>query len=78
PQDANVFAFDIETPAGKKTIAIANPVVPEVNAIKEELIEFKNSILNNTRPVVSETDGLMAMDVAHQILEKICNNLITR
>ena len=42
--DTNVFAFDIETPNGKKTIAIANPSVPEVNAIKKELEEFKNAI----------------------------------
>ena len=78
PQDANVFAFDIETPNGKKTIAMANPVVPEVNAIKEELLAFKNAILHNTRTPVNEMDGLMAMDVAHQILEKIGNNIITR
>jgi len=77
PQDSNVFAFEIETPSGKKTIAMANPIVPEVNAIKRELEEFKDAILNNTRTVVSEMDGLMAMDVAHQILEKIGNNVIT-
>ena len=77
PGDSNVFAFDIETPSGKKTIAMANPIVPEVNAIKRELEEFKDAILNNTRTVVSEMDGLMAMDVAHQILEKIGNNVIT-
>lgn len=77
PSDDNVFAFDIETPNGKKTIAIANPAVPEVNAIARELEEFKNAILNNTRPVVSEIDGMMAMDVAHQILDKIGNNIIT-
>lgn len=76
-QNANVFAFDIETPAGVKTIAMANPVVPEVNAIKRELEEFKDAILNNTRTVVSEMDGLMAMDVAHQILERIGNNAIS-
>ena len=78
PQDSNVFAFDIETPTGKKTIAMANPVIPEVNAIREELISFKNAILNNTKPVVSELDGLMAMDVAHQILDKIGHNIITQ
>ena len=77
PQDSNVFAFDIETPSGKKTIAVANPVVPEVNAIKKELEEFVNAIVNNTKPIVSETDGLMAMDVAHRILSKIGNNVIT-
>lgn len=77
PADTNVFAFDIETPNGKKTIAVANPTVPEINAIGRELEEFKNAILNNTRPVVSEIDGMMAMDVAHQILDKIGNNIIT-
>lgn len=77
PQDSNVFAFDIETPSGVKTIAVANPAVPEVNAIKKELEEFKAAILNNTKPIVSEMDGFMAMDVAHQILQKIGNNVIT-
>jgi|SRR6218665_344450 len=76
-QDSNVFAFDIETPSGVKTIAVANPVVPEVNAIKRELEEFKSAILNNTKPIVSEMDGFMAMDVAHKILSKIGNNVIT-
>jgi predicted dehydrogenase len=76
-KDTNVFAFDIETPSGKKTIAVANPVIPEVNAIKKELEEFLDAILNNTKTIVSEMDGMMAMDVAHQILEKIGNNVIT-
>lgn len=76
-KDSNVFAFDIETPTGIKTIAMANPIVPEINAIKKELEEFRDAILNNTKTVVSEMDGLMAMDVAHQILEKIGNNVIT-
>ena len=74
----NVFTFDIETLNGKKSIAISNPQIPEVNAIKKELEEFKNAIEKNTRTIVSEIDGLMAMDVAHQILQKIGNNVITR
>ena len=76
--DTNVFTFDIETLNGKKSIAISNPQIPEVNAIKKELEEFKNAIEKNTRTIVSEIDGLMAMDVAHQILQKIGNNVITR
>lgn len=76
--DLNTFSFDIETPSGAKTIAIANPVVPEVNAIKKELEEFKEAINNNTKTIVSEMDGLMAMEVAHQILDRIGNNIITR
>ncbi|MBK5273087.1 MAG: Gfo/Idh/MocA family oxidoreductase [Bacteroidia bacterium] len=76
-EDPNTFSFDIETPSGKKTIAVANPTIPEVNAIKKELEEFVNAIHNNTKTVVSEIDGLMSMDVAHQILGKISNNVIT-
>ena len=71
PEDKNVFTFDIETSTGKKTIAIANPVVHEVNAIKLELEEFCQSIINNTDTLVNVVDGYRAMDVAHQILEKI-------
>lgn len=74
--DENVFAFDIETPKGKKTIAIASPVVPETNAIKQELQSFVAAIENNTQPVVTEIDGFRAMEVAHQILQKIHHNLI--
>lgn len=75
--DNNAFAFDIETPHGKKTIAVANPAVPEINAIRRELEEFRDAIVNNTRTAVSEIDGMMAMDIAHRILSKIGNNIIT-
>jgi predicted dehydrogenase len=71
PGDKNVFTFDIETNSGKKTIAIANPNVPEVNAIKMELETFRDAIVNNTDTPVTIVDGFRAMDVAHQILEKI-------
>ncbi len=76
--DSDVFSFDIETPGGKKSIAIINPSIPEVNAIKKELEAFKHAIDNNLKPIVSEMDGLMAMDVAHQILDKIGNAIIAR
>jgi len=71
PGEKNVFTFDIETNSGKKTIAIANPQVKEVNAIKMELEEFRYAILNNTNTPVTVVDGFRAMEVAHQILEKI-------
>mgnify|MGYP000891998206 FL=1 len=69
--DKNAFTFDIDTNNGKKTIAIANPVVEDGNAIKMELEAFKNAILNNTQTPVTVQDGFAAMEVAHQILEKI-------
>ncbi len=71
PGDLNTFSFDLETPNGKKTIAIANPQIQPVNAIKEELAAFARSIIENKPTVVNEIDGFLAMEVAHQILEKI-------
>ncbi len=75
--DAGSFSFDIETTNGKKTIVVSNPQAPEVNAIKMELEKFRDAIINNTPPIVSEVDGFRAMDVAHQILQKIKHNSIT-
>jgi predicted dehydrogenase len=75
--DRNVFAFDIETPSGKKTIAIANPPVPAVNAIRRELEEFVAAVNGNVQPVVNEIDGYRALEVAHNILQKINHNQLS-
>lgn len=75
-EDIDAFSFDIETHHGKKTVAIANPLVPEVNAIRMELEKFRDAVVNNTATIVSEVDGYRAMDVAHQILHKIKNTSI--
>lgn len=69
--DPHAITFDIETGHGTKTIAVSNPPVPETNAIKLELEQFRDAILYNKPVPVSEVDGLRAMDVAHQILQKI-------
>ena len=71
PGDTNVFTFDIETNRGKKTIAIANPIIEDGNAIKMELEAFYRAIIQNTDTPVNVLDGFRAMDVAHQILDKI-------
>jgi predicted dehydrogenase len=75
-QDLDAFTFDLDTPNGKRTIAILNPQIPEVNAIKLELENFRDSIIEDKPTIVSEVDGFRAMDVAHQILQKIKNNSI--
>jgi hypothetical protein len=72
-EDKDALSFDIETPSGNKTIAILNPAIQSVNAIKEELLSFVNAIISNRNTVVNEIDGLLAMEVAHSILEKIGN-----
>ena len=74
--DADAFSFDVDMPSGNKTLAIINPPVQPVNAIKEELQSFANAITGNKNTTVNEIDGLMAMEVAHRILEKI-NNKVT-
>jgi predicted dehydrogenase len=74
PGDEKAFAFDIETPTGKKTIAVANPKVEDGNAIKLELEAFVDSVINNRPTVVSEIDGFLALEVAHKILEKISHS----
>ena len=76
PADKNVFTFDIETNTGKKTIAIAAPVIKENNAIKLELQSFVDAILNNKSTIVTDIDGYRAMEVAHLILDKINRNQI--
>jgi predicted dehydrogenase len=73
---ANGFSFDIETMNGKKSIMVRNPEVPDINAIQLELEKFTESILQNKPTLVSELDGFRAMDVAHQILQKIKFNSI--
>lgn len=70
-ESADIFTFDIETPSGSKQIAVENPEILQVNAIKSELSAFKESIIQNKPTIVSEQDGFMALNVAHQILAKI-------
>jgi predicted dehydrogenase len=70
------FSFEIETMNGPKSIMVRNPEVPDINAIRMELEKFTNSILQNKPTLVSELDGYRAMDIAHQILQKIKYNSI--
>jgi predicted dehydrogenase len=77
PDDKDVFTFDVDTNHGKKTIAIASPVIKETNAIKMELQSLVNAINNNKATAVTEVDGYRAMEVAHLILDKISRNQIS-
>lgn len=47
------------------------PEVKPINAIKTELELFAQSIIKDTDPPVTVVDGLNAISVAHQILEKV-------
>lgn len=71
PADEGLFTLDIDTNAGKKTIAIQNPEIKQSNAIRMELELFRDSILNQKPVPVNVIDGFQALEVAHQILYKI-------
>lgn len=55
----------------RKRVIYEQPEIKEQNALHYELQLFVTSVLNNIKPVVSGEDGLRALRVAEQILEKI-------
>jgi predicted dehydrogenase len=68
----NMFDFPLDMPNGdKKIISVQMPEVTPSNAIRAELAEFTDAIINDKPVRVSVYDGYQAMDVAHQILKKM-------
>ena len=65
------IVLDLGTDKPKKKILIDKPDIAESNAIKEELIAFYNSIVNDSETPVTIEDGLNAMLVAHQVLDEM-------
>ena len=55
----------------KKMVVYEQPEIKEINALKYELDLFVQSVLKKEPPVVSGKDGLRALKVAKQIMEKI-------
>jgi predicted dehydrogenase len=76
PTDADVdpklFSFgEIGVGEKKKKLVYEQPAQKELNALQYELQLFVDSVLNNTKPVVSGVDGLQALKVAEIIMQKI-------
>ena len=71
--ETDPLAVILDLGVGKKNkqIWFENPKVEESNAIKEELKSFAQSIKNNTVPAVTIEDGFAALQVAHQIADKL-------
>lgn len=62
----------IELPDNKKRrINFEFPAIEESNAIEEELRAFKQCIEEDSEPSVTIQDGFNALQVAHQIVEKL-------
>ena len=58
-----------------KKIVFNKPEVKPLNAIRAELESFYQAITNNTDPPVTISDGVNALDVAHQVMKKIDQSL---
>jgi predicted dehydrogenase len=67
----------IEEGQHKRIITYEKPKVREVNALKYELERFVESVQKNIEPPVTGRDGLHALEVAQEILQKIESQKIT-
>lgn len=69
--DPFAMSLDLGGDKPKKKIVYNKLDIQPANAIKEELFSFAQSILQDNRAKVSLSDGLKALDIAYQIIEKI-------
>jgi predicted dehydrogenase len=69
------ITIDLGEGKGTKVIYFDNLKIKESNAIKMELELFIQSILNDEQTAVPVEDGYLALQVAHQVMEKINSSL---
>lgn len=70
PENPGDFDMILQNAEGvKKQIYFENPDVKPNNAILDELETFADAITNQTRPVVSLSDGTEALRIAYQIID---------
>ena len=55
----------------EKVIFFENPEINEINSIEAELKDFFNSIKNKSKSKVSLNDGLIALEVAEEIMSQL-------
>jgi predicted dehydrogenase len=69
--DPLAVILDLGEGKKRKQIWFENPKVDETNAIREELQSFANAIRNNIATEVTIEDGFAALQVAHQVADKL-------
>ena len=69
--DPLAVTIDLGADKGTKQIYFENPRVTESNAIKEELESFAVCIISDSNPQVTIEDGFNALQIAHQIADKL-------
>ena len=67
-------AMTLETPQGTRWITMETPEAGPVNAIRMELETFAQCVAERRQPPVPLEDGLEALRVAYEILDKINTN----
>ncbi|MBA2407725.1 MAG: Gfo/Idh/MocA family oxidoreductase [Chitinophagales bacterium] len=68
----NPFSIELNTGGqATKVINFERPEIKPINSIKMELELFYDAITKDKEPPVTLTDGYNAMNIAHQIIEKI-------
>ncbi|MEY4604426.1 MAG: hypothetical protein RIT43_1718 [Bacteroidota bacterium] len=65
------IVFDPGNGKPVKKIYFDKPEIGEVNAIREELASFYRSVMEDRTPAVSLEDGVIALEVAQLIMEKL-------
>lgn len=70
------MVFDLGEGKPTKKILFDKPEIEPVNAIKEELSTFHDAITNDSEPIVPIQDGLAALEIAQEIMDKIDSNLV--
>ncbi len=69
PESPDEFAMILQNAEGvKKQIYFENPTIESNNAILDELETFADAINNDTKPIVTLSDGTKALRVAQQII----------
>jgi predicted dehydrogenase len=67
----NPFALELNTGAESRWINFERPDVMPLNSIKMELELFNTAIIKDQEPPVTLLDGFDAMNIAHQVMQRI-------
>ena len=73
---STVLLGKIDEGQKKRVIVYEQPEVRDVNALRFELEQFVKSIRDDTEPPVTGEEGLQALEVAQEIMEKIESNTV--
>jgi predicted dehydrogenase len=69
--DAAMMLGDVSAGTIKRSVVYERPTVKELNALQCELASFVRAVVEHTTPMVSGEDGVRALCVAEEIVDKI-------